>query len=71
MPTIDMNELRKRNPVEYHRRMLLNANGRLMTARDKVDDARNSVERERAERKVNQAKAEGAFHRRSLELLKA
>jgi hypothetical protein len=69
MPTIDMNELKRRDPVAYHQRLAISRGGELRVHREAVSNARNSVERDRAQRKVDQAKADVDYHRRQAEAL--
>ena len=63
-PVIDMNELKKRDPLAYHRSLAITRAGELRVYKEEVSSARNSVERERAQRKVDQAKADVEYHRR-------
>ena len=70
MPTIDMNELKRRDPLAYHQRLAISRGGELLAYKEEVSNARNSVERDRAQKKVDQARADVAFHRRHAEALK-
>lgn len=67
MPLIDMNELKKRDPLDYHRRLAISRAGEVRLHKEELSNARNSVERDRAQRKVNRAEAEVAYHRRHID----
>ena len=69
MPTIDMNELKRRDPLAYHQRLAISRGGELRVHKEAVSNARNSVERDRAQSKVDQAKADVEYHRREADAL--
>jgi hypothetical protein len=69
MPTIDMNELKKRDPLAYHQKLAISRGGDLRVCKEELSNARNSVERDRAQTKVDQAKADVEYHRRHIEAL--
>ena len=64
--TIDMNELHRRNPKEYHARLATAANGRLLQLKEELGDARDSVDRGRTEKRIEEARSEAAYHRRMI-----
>ena len=69
MPEIDLNELRRRDPKAYHQRLLLIHQGKSLALREKLRDARNSVERGRIEREIEVQEAEIRYYRSKLEKL--
>lgn len=69
MPEIDLNELKKRDPLQFHQRMLTRHGGELLAAKDDLREARDSRARERAQDRIDQAKADIAYQRRQIERL--
>lgn len=70
MPEIDLNELRRRDPKAYHQRLLILHQGRRLALKEKLRDARDSVDRERAERAIKVEDGEIRYYRAELEKLK-
>jgi hypothetical protein len=70
MAEIDLNELRRRDPLAFHQRMLIKRSGELRVAKEKVSLARDSTDRTRAQRVVDDAKSDVAYYKREIERLK-
>lgn len=69
MAEIDLNALRRRDPLAFHQRMLIKRSGELRVAREKVSLARDSTDRARAQRVADEAKSDVAYHKREIERL--
>jgi hypothetical protein len=64
--TIDMNELQRRDPNQYHQRLALNAGGRIQQLKRGLGNVRDSGDRERLNRELTQARADLSYHQRQL-----
>lgn len=69
MPEIDLNELRRRDPKAYHQRLLIIHQGNKLALKEKLKDARDSVERSRIERDIETQDGEIRYYRMKLEKL--
>ena len=70
MPEIDLNALKKRDPLAFHQRMRILRSGELLAAKEKLSQARDPTDRERAQGVVDAAKADVAYYQREIERLK-
>lgn len=70
MPEIDLNALKKRDPLAFHQCMRILRSGELLAAKEKLSQARDSTDRERAQRVVDAAKADVVYYQREIERLK-
>ena len=69
MPNVDMNELLKRDPKRYHQMLMTTRQGELRVAKVKLENAMNSVERDKASRGVERLNGEVRYHTLELEKL--
>lgn len=71
MPEIDLNALRRRDPMAFNQRMLILRGGELRVAKEKVLEARDSTDRDRAQRNADAIESDVTYYRREIERLKS
>lgn len=71
MPSIDMNELFKRNPREFHTRLLVTRQGEKRVAKERLGDARDSTQRRPIEREIERLDDDIRYHKTELQKLQA
>ena len=71
VPDLDLNALRRRDPMAFNQRMLILRGGELRVAKEKVREARDSTDRDRAQRSVDSAKSDMAYYQKEIERLRA
>jgi hypothetical protein len=71
MPETDLNALQRRDPMAFNQRMLILRGGELRVAKEKVLEARDSTDRDRAQRNADAIESDVAYYRREIERLKS